>query len=182
MIEKWKRAVNNGTFFAALLIDLCKAFDCVCHDLLIAKLNAYGLSLSPSKLVNSYLQKRKQRTKNSIAYSLWEEIVSGVPQGSILGPLLFNIFLCDLFLSTESNYYRSYANDTTPYVIGNDSGEVVSELKAIAEKLFTWFSQSKMKANHEKCNLLLSTTEAFNFPISETVIHTLEKAAGSNLR
>ena len=87
-----------------------------------------------------------------------------------------------MFLSTESNYYRSYANDTTPYVIGNDSGEVVSELKAIAEKLFTWFSQSKMKANHEKCNLLLSTTEAFNFPISETVIHTLEKAAGINLR
>ena len=103
--------------------------------------------------------------------SLWEEIVSGVPQGSILGPLLYNIFLCDLFFSTESNCFTNYADDTTPYVIGNDSGEEVSKLKTIAEKLFTWFAQNEMKANLDKCYLLLSTTEAFNFQISETVIH-----------
>ena len=83
-----------------LRTDLSKAFDCVCHDLLIAKLNAYGLSLPALKLVHSYLRKHKHRTKNGIAYSLWEDIVSGFPQGSILGPLLFNILLCDLFLST----------------------------------------------------------------------------------
>ena len=86
--------------------------------------------------------KSQNRTKIGSPYSLWEEIVSGVPQGSILGPLLFNIFLCDLFLSIENNYFTNYADDTTPYVIGNNPDKVVSELKDITEKLFTWISQN----------------------------------------
>ena len=171
MLEKWKRAVDSNKVFGALLTDLSKAFDCISHDLLIAKLNAYRLSLSALKLVHSYFQNRKQRTKIGSSYSLWEEIVSGVPQGSILGPLLFNIFLCDLFLSIENKYFTNYADDTTPYMIGNNPDEVVSELRDITEKLFTWFSQNEMKANLGKCHMLLSSTESLNFQISETVIH-----------
>ena len=64
MLEKWKHAVNNKKVFGALLTDLLKAFNCICHDLLIAKLNAYGLSLPSLKLVHNYLQSRKHRTKN----------------------------------------------------------------------------------------------------------------------
>ena len=66
MTEKWKHAVDNGKVFGALLTDLSKAFDCVCHDPLIAM---DYLSLSTLKVVHSYLQKRKQRTKNGITYS-----------------------------------------------------------------------------------------------------------------
>ena len=171
MLEKWKRAVDNNKVFGALLTDLSEAFDCISHDLLIAKLNAYGLSLSTLKLVHSYLQNRKQRTKIGSSYSLWEKIVSGVPQGSILGSLLFNIFLCDFFLSIEINYFTNYADDTTPYVIGNNPDEVVSELRDITEKLFTWFSQNEMKTNLGKCHMLLSSRELLNFQISETIIH-----------
>ena len=171
ILEKWKRAVDNNKVFGALLTDLSKAFDCISHDLLIAKLNAYGWSLSALKLVHSYLQNRKQITKIGSSYSLWEKIVSGVPQGSILGPLLFNIFLWDLFLSIENNYLTNYADDTTPYVIGNNPDEVVSELKDITEKLFTWFPQNEMKANLGKCHMLSSSTESLKFEISETVIH-----------
>ena len=138
--------------------------------MLIAKLNAYGLSLPALKLVSNYLQNRKKRTKNGTAYSLWEEIFSGVPQGSILSPLPFNMFLCNLFLTIEGNYFKNSADDTTPYVTGNNAEEVVSELKAITQKLFIWFAQNKMKANLNKCHLLLSITDAFNFEISETVI------------
>ena len=170
MLEKWKHAVDNKKVFGAPLTDLSKAFDCICHDLLIAKLNGYDLSLPALKLVHNYLQHRKQRTKNGTAYSLWEEIFSGFPQGSILGPLLCNIFLCDLFLTIEGNYFTNFADDTNPYVIGNNVEEVVSELKAITQKLFIWFIQNEMKANLNKCHLLLSITDAFNFEISETVI------------
>ena len=170
MLEKWKHAVDNKKAFGALLTDLSKAFDSICYDLLIAKLNSYGLSLPALKLVHNYLQNRKQKTKNGTAYSLWEEIFSGVPQGSIFDPLLFSIFLCDLFLTIEDNYFTNYADDTTPYVIGKNAEEVVSELKAITQKLFIWFNQNEMKANLNKCHLLLSITDAFNFEISETVI------------
>ena len=68
MLEKWKHAVDNKKVFGALLTDLSKAFNCICHDLLIAKLNAYGLSLPALKLVYNYLQNRKQRPKNGTAY------------------------------------------------------------------------------------------------------------------
>ena len=78
-----------------------------------------------------------------------------------------------MILSTESSYFTNYADDTTPCVTGNDAEEIVSVLKTIAEKLFIWFTQNEMKANLDKYYLLLSTTEAFNFQISETVIHNL---------
>ena len=93
--------------------------------------------------MHSYLENRKQRTKIRSSYSPWEGIISGVPQGSILGPLLFNRFLCDLFLSIESNYFTNYADDTTAYVIGNNSDKAVSELKDITENLLTGFLRTK---------------------------------------
>ena len=76
-----------------------------------------------------------------------------------------------MFLSIENNYFTNYADDTTPYVIGSNPDKVVSELKDITEKLFTWFSQNEMKANLGKCHMLLSSTESLNFQISETLIH-----------
>jgi len=82
MLEKWKRSVDNGKAFRALLTDLSKAFDCLDHELLIAKLNAYGVSLPALKLIHDYLSNRKQCTKVNSSYSTWHEIIFGVPQGS----------------------------------------------------------------------------------------------------
>ena len=79
MLEKWKSSVDKGKAFGVLLTDLSKAFDCLSHELIIAKLNAYGFSLSVRKLMQSYLSQRKQRTKINQAYSFWEEILFGVP-------------------------------------------------------------------------------------------------------
>ena len=71
MIDKLKKAVDNDKAFAALLIDLSKAFNCVCHDLLVAKLHAYGLSLPALKMILDYLLNQKQRTKIRPSYSTW---------------------------------------------------------------------------------------------------------------
>ena len=99
LIEKWKKGVDNGGAFGALFIDLSKAFDCLSHEFLIAKLDTYGIDKKALKLVNSYFSNRKQK----------------VPQGSILGPLLFNIFICDMCYVLEDFAIANYADDSTPY-------------------------------------------------------------------
>ena len=98
MLETWKTSVDNSKVFGALLTDLSKAFDCPDHELLTAKLDAYGFYLSALQLINDYLSNRKQRTKTENTYSTWLNLIFGVLQGSILAPLLFNVFVADLFL------------------------------------------------------------------------------------
>ena len=98
MIEKFKEANNvRGYEFGALLTDLSKAFDCINHPLLIAKLYNYGVSPLSFNMMFSYLSNRTHRTKINECFSERSWIEHGVPQGSIVGPLLFNIDLIDLF-------------------------------------------------------------------------------------
>ena len=88
-----------------------------------------------------------QRTKINSEYSSWEDIMLGVPQGSMFGPLLFNIFLCDLFLIMENIDIASYADDKTPYTTGNSIEEVIQKLENAAKMLFQWFRDNQVKAN-----------------------------------
>ena len=99
--------------FGALLTDLSKAFDCLPHDIIIVKLNAYGFDLKALNLIYDYLSNRKQRTKIDNTCSSWQSILYGVPQGSILGSLLFNIDLCDLFFIMNHEDIANYADDNT---------------------------------------------------------------------
>ena len=114
ILEKWKKALDNKEAFRALLTDLLKAFDFVNHKFLIAKLHTYGLSLFSLKLVHDYLLKRKQITKANSKHSSWTKILEGVPQGSILGPLLFSPFHCDLYIIINTTYF---SDDNMAYVI-----------------------------------------------------------------
>ena len=159
LLEKWKPSIDRGKVFVALLTDLSKVFDCLNHDPLIAKLNAYSFSLPALRLIHDYLLNRKQRTRINNSYSTWVEIVFGVPQGSILGPLLFNNFLTDLFFIANSMDIATYADDKTPYASANDIDSLIASLEEASKFLFTWFDNNLMKRNAVKCHLLVSSNK-----------------------
>ena len=112
----------------------------------------------------------KQRTEISIFYSSWQDILSGIPQGSILAPLLFNIFLCDLFLIINNIDFASYGDDNTPYTTDESAVKVIYKLEIEAKSLFTWFSDNQMKANPDKCHLLISSTSQSKLKIGNVTI------------
>ena len=117
--------------FRALLTDLSKALDCLPHNLLIAKLNAYRVDNKAARFVYDYLTSCEQRTKTSDTYSLWQEIILGVLQGSILGPLLFKIDICHLFFIIEDYDIANYADDNIPYLYGENVEEVLNGLENV---------------------------------------------------
>ena len=109
MLEKWKSVVDKRKSFGVLLADLSKVFDFILHDLLLVKLHAYRFNFSGLKSIPSYLKNRKERTKIDSTWFLGRNTFWG-----ILGPWLFNIFLCDLFLSMNEKDFVSCVDDNTP--------------------------------------------------------------------
>ena len=139
-----------------LLTDLSKAFDCILHDLLIAKLAAYGFDYNSLQILKSYLSNRKKRTKINDAYSKYFEILFGVQQGSISGSLLFNIYICDMFYDINDCDIASYADDNIPYVSSSNLDALINKLEESTTNLFQWFTNNHMKANADKCHLLVT--------------------------
>ena len=148
MTEKWKKCLDSNGACEALLTDLSKALTCLPHSLLIAKLNAYGFDKTSTENLKDYLSHRKQKIKINKTFSNWTNILHGVPQGFILGPLIFTVFLYDLFLFKPNIDLVSYADDNTPFAMGGSSElEVINEIKSVVESLTLWFRNNCMKVN-----------------------------------
>ena len=139
IIEKSKKSLDQGGEYATLLTGLSKTFDCLPQDLLIAKLHAYRFDKASLRLMHSYLTNRYQRVKINNSYSLWSLIKHGATQGSILGPILFNVYLCDMFFMVDSIDIASYTDDNTPYRVGKRQYDLESKLQKASVKPFKWF-------------------------------------------
>ena len=170
MIKKWRRSVEGDGQAGALLTDLSKGFDCIDHELLIPKLYAYGFDKNSSYFINSYLKGRKQRTKINSSYRVFAEILFGVPQGSILGSLLFNIYICDLFIENSDIDIANYADDNTQYVCSSDFHSVFFKLQKNIERIFRWFYNNNLISNAEKSHLIVSTKKNLKIQVSNCSI------------
>ena len=129
LIERWKNTLDQNGYGGATFMDLSKAFDTINHDLLITKLGAYGFDTESLKLIRSYLTNRFQRTKMNTSFSSWSKLFSGLPQGSVLGPLLFNICINNLFCLTEMTDVCNYADDTTYHACDLDLKSLITRLE-----------------------------------------------------
>ena len=134
-------------------MDLSKA--CDPHDHFVAKFKAYGIDKNGLNLIHNYQTNRKQRTKVSFSYSDWYDIVRGVPQGSILGPLFFNLFINDLFLFIERTNICNFADDNTIYSCNINLQTILIDLKFDMQNILKWFKVNSMKPNPKKFQFMV---------------------------
>ena len=164
MIEKLRKIRAEKGVFAAVLTDLSKAFDCIPHQLLIAKLCAYGLDIKSIAFISAYLKNRKQKTKIGSTFSECLNILFGV------GPLLFLLFIADLFYLNCDRDFASHADDTTLYICGQDFSSIINVLEPNVNTLFNWFRQNGLLINSDKSLSLTSPYERRTLKINDSII------------
>ena len=156
LLEKWKSMLDKQGYAGVLMMDLSKAFDTINQELLIAKLYAYGLDRKSVLLIRNYLTNRWHRTKINSSFSSWQSLINGVPQGSVLGPLLFNIYLNDLFYFIEETEASNYADDTNIHACDMNLNNLLKRLEHDALIAVEWFESNYMKINRKKCHILIT--------------------------
>ncbi len=174
MTEDWRENLDNHKCVGALMIDLSKAFDTINHDKLLSKLKQYGFSESAIYMLTSYLKGRKQRVKIGSNVSNWEDIRSGIPQGSVLGPLIFNIFMNDVFYAIHDCQLYNYADDNTMSHADEDILKVQSVLQCEAQNIMIWFDANDLSANPQKFqSMVLGSDENMTIKLGEhTIMNT----------
>ena len=166
LLTSWQNSLDRGGFVSSILMDLLKAYDCLPHDLLLAKLQAYGFSKESIRLFLSYLTNRTQRIKIGSTFSHWKNVLIGIPQGSIPGPLLFNIFMNDLFFFSAKCEICNFADDNNLYSCGMNLDNIFSNLMQDMENVYGWFIYKSMKANPDKFqSIILGNTGSHTLKI-----------------
>ena len=153
-----------------MLLNLSKAFDCISHDLLIAKLDAYGFDKEALSLIYSYLKNRKHSVLiiNNI-YSTFLELISSVPQGSVLRALLFNIFLNDLYFFITKVSLHNYADDDTLSAYSSDLNSLIDILTEESQTTINWLKANHMIVNTKKFQPMLVSKRKNTIPEDLTI-------------
>ena len=154
LLKNWQKCLDKSGVVGTVLMNLSKAYDCLPHDLLLAKLSAYGFDSSAITLIANYLSNRYQRVKIGSTFSSYLEILRGVPQGSILGPILFNLFINDLMFFIQETEVCNSAGDTTIYSCSSNYEEATQKLSADTHLVLNWFRINSMVANPSKFQIM----------------------------
>ena len=155
MVENIKKYVDEGKFVCVLLMDLSRAFDCLPYKLFVCKLRAYGFSLKACELMFDYYCHRWQRVKLGNYRSQWQSIYKGTAQGSIMGPVTFNMFINDMFMVLDDDIeIYNYVDDNSLLATGYNYVETKQKLVSNAERLIRWFQLNQMKVNPDKFNYI----------------------------
>ena len=177
LLEEWREHLDNNKIVGGILMDLSKAFDCVPHDLLLAKLAAYGIDDSLILYIHSYLLNRKQCVCINNTLSEFNKVISGVPQGSIVGPILFNCFFNDFYYFIENAKVHNFADDNTLTTFAQNVRNLISVLESESNIAIDWFETNKMIVNPGKFQSIIidkkkqdHTKETFE--IGDKVIET----------
>ena len=147
LIEKISRAIDNGEFTIGIFLDLSKAFDTVNHKILIDKLYHYGIRGICLKWFENYLQNRKQFVKYGDTKSKEMIMKCGVPQGSVLGPLLFLIYMNDIYKSTTQTSLIRFADDTNLFYSNKDINELETLTTSKLKNVVTWLEDNPLSIN-----------------------------------
>ena len=153
--EQIKESIDSGKFGCGIFIDLKKAFDTVNHDILLKKLEHYGIRGSMLKWFESYLKGRKQYVFYNGATSSIQEITCGVPQGSVLGPLLFLLYINDLPNISDKLQFFLFADDTNIYYESKDLKELEKTVNSELKKLTLWLNVNRLALNVSKTNFVI---------------------------
>ena len=156
LIEKWLKDVDEGKYVGAVFLDFKKAFDMVNHDVLFYKLELHHFSSSSLQLMKSYIYNRYQLVKIGDVQSDLQIIKSGVPQGSILGPMLFLLYINDIASFVDNtSIIDLYADDSTVHESGYDVKMIESHLQSSIEKIAFWCKINKMSINPLKLKCMI---------------------------
>ena len=155
LTEEWRKHLDNNQVVGAVLMDLSKAFDCIPHKLLIAKLSAYNFDRETLKFLLSYLKGRKQTVNIKGKLSNYLDVLAGVPQGSILGPVIFNIFINDIYNVFNICALENFADDNTLSSSAKSVAKLVDNLEKDSQKAIEWFKNNHMIANKDKFKAII---------------------------
>ena len=158
MSNQWLMNMDNGKLSAVVFLDIRKAFDTVDHTILLLKLNCYGSQGDSVKLLESYLTDRMQCYSVNCQISPLEIIKCGVPQGSILGPLLFIVYMNDLPKSVNNVDITMFADDTNFMRAISSLNEIKDELIPALRKVYNWLICNKLSLNTVKTEFMIIGT------------------------